>query len=81
MSPLAEHELLQCAIGSGPFKNGCLLLASTYKALYTGVPLPPECENYSAMTIRQVNASLEQAEGQIAEGTLGAVACLAAYEV
>jgi hypothetical protein len=33
------------------------------------------------MTIRYVNSSLESVEGQIADGTLAAIACLAAFEV
>jgi hypothetical protein len=45
------------------------------------VPLPTMCHYHSTLTLRYVNSSLESVEGQLADGTLAAMACLAAFEV
>jgi len=80
MSPLALYELFKESTGNLAFLHGTLLIASTYQALRRGVPLPTACYYHSALTIRQVNASLESYEGQISEGTLATIACLVIYE-
>lgn len=67
--------------GRPDFRHGTLLLASAYHALLKGAPVPLKCHYHSTMTIRYVNSSLESVEGQIADRTLAAIACLAAFEV
>lgn len=82
MSARAEQGYFEeVAAGSLAFRHGTLLLASAYHALWRGVPVPSSCHIHSALAIRYVKSSLETAEGQIADGTLAAIACLAAFEV
>jgi hypothetical protein len=80
MNSLAQYETFRESIGNLAFLHGTLLIASTYQALWRGVPAPPVCYYHSALTIRLVNTSLESVEGQLAEGTLAAVACLVVFE-
>jgi hypothetical protein len=82
MCPLAECDFFKdVTTGSPAFRHGMLLIASTYHALWRGVPVPTACHSQNALTIGYVNSSLETVEGQIADGTLAAIACLAAFEV
>ncbi|KAE9366936.1 hypothetical protein N431DRAFT_515615, partial [Stipitochalara longipes BDJ] len=81
MSPVAEHDYFkEVTTGNPAFRHGTLLLAYTYQALLRGAPVPEACHYHSALTIRYINSSLESVEGQIADGTLAAIACLAAFE-
>jgi hypothetical protein len=82
MCSLAEYEFFKdVTTGSPAFRHGALLIASIYHALWRGVPVPAVCHSHSALTIGYVNSSLETVEGQTADGTLAAIACLAAFEV
>ena len=82
MSPVEEHDYFrEVTTGTPALRHGTLLLASAYQALLKGVPVPESCHHHSTLTIRYVNSSLASPEGQIADGTLAAMACLAAFEV
>jgi hypothetical protein len=82
MSSLAVSEYLEdITAQSHALRHGTLLLASTYHAMWRGMPVPSICHYHSMLTIQCVNSSLETVEGQIADGTFAAIACLAAFEV
>jgi hypothetical protein len=82
MSAIEEHDYFrEVTSGTPALRHGTLLLASAYQALLKGVPVPEACHHHSTLVIRYVNSSLESPEGQIADGTLAAIASLAAFEV
>jgi hypothetical protein len=82
MSRHAEYDYFREVTTGGPaFRHGTLLLAYAYHALLRGVPVTSTCLYHSTQTMRCVNSSLESVKGQIADGTLAAIACLAAFEV
>lgn len=82
MTPAAEYEFFRdITSGSLALRHGTLLVATAYQALWRDLPLPSSCHHHSALTIRYINSSLESIDGQAADGTLAAIACLVAFEV
>jgi hypothetical protein len=82
MTILEEWEFFRdVTTGSLAFRHGALLVATAYHSLWRGIPLSSSCHHHSALAIGYINSSLESVEGQTADGTLAAIACLVAFEV
>ncbi|KUJ09548.1 uncharacterized protein LY89DRAFT_740633 [Mollisia scopiformis] len=61
--------------------HGTLLLGVTFNALLRNfTTMPPECFYHYDEAIKYTSAKIEKADDQLEEGTVAAVACLAAFE-
>lgn len=62
--------------------HGTLLLGVTFNALLRKhTTMPPECLYHYNEAIKYTSANIEDSRNQLREGTVAAVACLAAFEV
>ena len=79
----AESSWFSRATSNRAFFHGTLLLGATYRALTAGATslFSTECYTHQTEAIRHIIASFESPETQLQEGTVDAVACLAAFEV
>ncbi len=71
----------RCHSGKSRFAPWNSPLGFQISRFVEGVPVPSIFHYHSVVTIQYINSSLETVEGQIADGTLAAIACLAAFEV
>ncbi|KAF8848972.1 hypothetical protein BDZ45DRAFT_252598 [Acephala macrosclerotiorum] len=77
----SETEWFAQAMTDQAFFHGTILVGVTFNALLKrDTTFPPECFYHYSEAIKYTSASLENAESQLHEGTVAAVACLAAFE-
>lgn len=77
----AETAWFTQALTDRAFFHGTLLLGVAFNALVRKTAMPPECFYHYNEAIKYTSANLENAQDQVQEGTVAAVACLAAFEV
>ncbi len=83
MSPNWESEWFKQAVNDPACFHGTVFLSEAHKALLTRAedPLPPESYQHKGEVIRIINERLNGPARAYEDGTIAAVACLAAFEV
>jgi hypothetical protein len=78
-----ESEWFKNALSDPACFYSTLFLSAAHKALLTGTedPLPVECFQHKGEVIRIINERLSDPTRRVADGTIAAIACLAAFEV
>jgi hypothetical protein len=78
-----ESEWFRNALSDSACFHGTLFLSAAHKALLTGTEdsLPVECFQHKGEVIRIINERLSDPKRRVTDGTIAAIACLAAFEV
>lgn len=78
----SETDWFAQAMTDQAFFHGTILVGVTFNALLKKAnTFPQECFYHYSEAMKYTRASLENADTEIREGTVAAVACLAAFEV
>jgi hypothetical protein len=83
MSVLEESQWFNKALNDGACYHGTLFVSAAHRALLSGTAhdLPRDCYRHKGEAIRIINLRLSDRYRRIEDGTIAAIACLAAYEV
>ena len=83
MKKVWEVEWFTNALSDTACFHGTLFLSAAHKALLTGTEnsLPLECFQHKGEAIRIINKRLGDPTRRVTDGTIAAIACLAAFEV
>lgn len=83
MSFVEESQWFNKALNDEACYHGTLFVSAAHRALLSGTAdnLPQDCYRYKGEAIRIINLRLNDRYQRIEDGTIAAIACLAAYEV
>jgi hypothetical protein len=83
MNPQWESEWFKNTLSDPACYHGTLFLSSAHRTLLTGTgdTLPLECFQHKGEAIRIINERLGDPRRRVTDGTIAAIACLAAFEV
>jgi len=78
-----ESEWFKSTLSDPACFHGTLFLSAAHKALLTGSEnsLPMECFQHKGEVIRIIKTRLSDPKKRVMDGTIAAIACLAAFEV
>jgi hypothetical protein len=83
MNPQWESEWFKNALSDPACYHGTLFLSAAHRVVFSGSgdPLPLECFQHKGEAIRIINERLGDPSHRVTDGTIAAIACLAAFEV
>jgi Fungal specific transcription factor domain len=83
MTCLEESQWFNKALNDEACYHGTLFVSAAHRSLLagTGDNLPEGCYRHKGEAIRIINQRLSDPHQRVEDGTIAAIACLAAYEV